>query len=75
MTSPFKPLKYTRMLVTRNLKKNVFFLKMLAFRAQKELGAQIFVVWRYVLGLLGFGVYYMLPDQKTNAIDSILRSS
>ena len=48
---------------------------MLAFRAQKELGAQIFVVWRYVLGLLGFGVYYMLPDQKTSAIDSILRSS
>ena len=51
------------------------YFKMLAFRAQKELGAQIFVVWRYVLGLLGFGVYYMLPDQKTNAIDSILRSS
>ena len=48
---------------------------MLAFRAQKELGAQIFVVWRYVLGLLGVGVYYMLPDRKTNAIDGILRNS
>ena len=63
-------LKYSRMTVTRNLK------KMLAFRAQKELGAQIFVVWRYVLGLLGFGVYYMYATgPKTNAIDSILRSS
>ena len=48
---------------------------MLAFRAQKELVAQIVVVWRYVLGLLGFGVYYMLPDRKTNAIDGILRNS
>ena len=48
---------------------------MLAFRAQKELIAQVFVAWRYVLGLLGFVIYYMLPDRKSNAIDSILRNS
>ena len=30
---------------------------MLAFRAQKELVAQIFVGWGYVFGVLGFVIY------------------
>ena len=68
-------LKYNRMTLTRNFKKKNFFFKMLAFPAQKELIAQVFVAWRYVLGLLGFVIYYMLPDRKSNAIDSILRNS
>ena len=43
---------------------------MLAFPAQKELIAQVFVAWRYVLGLLGFVIYYMLPIRKMNATGS-----